>query len=57
MFGVFKYPGPVRKHLHFNLIRSTENYVSTKNVDFYILEPQKCKMNENCPEILKNFAP
>ena len=35
----------------------TENYVSTKNVDFYILEPQKCKMNENCSEIHKNFAP
>ena len=46
----FKSSGPVCKHLHFNLIKMHPNFFSTKNVDFYIFEPKKCKMNENYPE-------
>ena len=45
MFGAFKLPGPVHKHLHFNFIKTHQKLLFTKNVDFYIFEPQKCKMN------------
>ena len=38
---VFKSHGPVRKHLHFNLIKKcTAKYFNTQNVDFYILTPK-----------------
>ena len=33
-----------------NLIKMHGKIFFTKNVDFYIFEPQKCKMNENYPE-------
>ena len=57
MFGVFKSPGPVRKHMHFDLLKCTQKYFFTKNVDFYIFEPQKCKIYENYPETLLIFGP
>ena len=57
MFGVFKLPGPVHKHLYFNMIKMHCKLFFTGNVDFYIFEPQECKMNENYPKILINFAP
>ena len=37
----FKSPGPVRKHMHFNLIKMHPKIFFTKNVDFYIFESQK----------------
>ena len=49
MFGVFKSHGPVCKHLHLNLMKMHQ-FFFTKNIDFYIFEPQKCKMNENYPQ-------
>ena len=58
MFCVFKSPGPVCKHMHFDLIKMHPKlFFSQKNVDFYIFESQKCKMNENYPETLINFGP
>ena len=58
MFSVFfKSPGPFCKHMHFNLIKMRPKIFFTKNVDFYIFESQKCKMNENYPETLLNFGP
>ena len=66
MLGVFKSPGPVRKRMHFDLIKmhpkiffhkNVDFYIFHKNVDFYIFEPQKRKMNENYPETLLNFGP
>ena len=57
MFGVFKSPGPVRKHVHFDLIKNAPKNIFLKNVDFYVFEPLECKMNENYPETLLNFGP
>ena len=34
-----------------------KNIFLQKNVDFYIFESQKCKMNENYPATLLNFGP
>ena len=57
MFGVFKSPGPVHKHMHFDLIKMHPKILfHKKNVDIYIFESIKCKMNENYPEILLNFG-
>ena len=51
------HPGLARAHLHFNLIKIHQKIIFTKNIDFYIFESQKCKMNENYPKTLINFAP
>ena len=58
MFGVFKSPGPVSKHSHFDLIKMHPKiFFSQRNVDFYNFESEKCKMNEEYPETLLNFGP
>ena len=49
--GVFKSPG----HLHFNLIKMHTKNCFTKNVDFYIFEPQKWQMNEKYPKHLETL--
>ena len=42
MFGVFKSPGPVRKHMPFDLIKMHPKiFFFSKNVDFYVFESQK----------------
>ena len=47
MFGVFKSSGPVCKHMPFKLIKKhLKIFFFTRNVNFYIFEPQKCSMNE-----------
>ena len=52
-----KSPGPVHKHMHFDLIKMHPKIFFHKNVDFYIFESQKYKRNENYPETLLNFGP
>ena len=36
----FKSPGPVCKHLHFNLIKMHQKYIFTKTCFFLFLNPQ-----------------
>ena len=58
MFGVFKSPGPLRKHMHFDLIKMHPKIIfSQKTLFFTILNPKNVKQMKNYPETLLNFCP
>ena len=58
MFGVFKSHEQGCKHLHFNFTKKMHPKICfTRNDDFYIFEPKKCKMNENYSKTLLTYDP